>query len=220
MPSSTVENYLKHIYLQQQEQEDSLVPMGSLASTMGVAPGTATSMVKALAEAGLIEYEPRNGTRLTDNGKRLALNVLRRHRLVEQFLVQILGLDWSEVHEEAEELEHAVSDKVLEKIDTLLGRPRVDPHGDPIPSSKGTVEQSRLLSLASCGPSKTMRVARVLDQNPGFLKFIDGCGLTPGTSLTVESRSDDADTIMIQTESGTPVTIGSAAAEKILVETV
>src|SRR5438067_4637292 len=117
---------------------------------MGVVPGTVTTMVKALSDSGLVDYEPRAGLRLTRGGEQLALHVLRRHRLVELFLVKILGLDWSEVHEEAEELEHAISDKVLERIDALLGHPRVDPHGDPIPSAKGQVADAPLTSLAEC----------------------------------------------------------------------
>src|SRR6185503_20361208 len=103
-------------------------------SAMNVAPGTATAMVKTLAESGLVDYEPRGGVRLTTKGEKLALHVLRRHRLVELFLVEALGLDWSEVDEEAEELEHAISDKVLGRIDKALGHPQVDPHGDPIPT--------------------------------------------------------------------------------------
>src|SRR5438477_4591329 len=137
MASITVENYLKQLYLEQQNSSEELVPMGKLATQMGVVPGTATSMVKALADSGLVDYEPRSGARLTRGGQQLALHVLRRHRLVELFLVKVLGLDWSEVHAEAEELEHAVSDKVLERIDSLLGHPSVDPHGDPIPPAKG-----------------------------------------------------------------------------------
>src|SRR3954453_16307531 len=110
MPTSTVENYLKKIYLEQQGVADRLVSMGRLASVMGVVPGTATSMIKALADSGLVSYEPRSGVRLTSGGEQLALHVLRRHRLVELFLVKVLKLDWSEVHAEAEELEHAISD--------------------------------------------------------------------------------------------------------------
>src|SRR2546422_9277149 len=126
MPSITVENYLKQLYLEQQNSAEELVQMGKLASAMGVVPGTATSMVKALADSGLVAYEPRGGVRLTRGGEQLALHVLRRHRLVELFLVKVLGLDWSEVHDEADELEHAISGKVLEKIDAYLGRPSVE----------------------------------------------------------------------------------------------
>src|SRR6186997_3179354 len=116
MPTPTVENYVKQIYLEQQTapggESDALVPMGRLANVMGVVPGTATTMMKALADSGLVTYEPRGGVRLTRGGEQLALHVLRRHRLVELFLGKTLGLDWSEVHAEGEELERAISDKV------------------------------------------------------------------------------------------------------------
>src|SRR3954447_15853686 len=150
MPTSTVENYVKQLYLEQQRAPEQLVSMGKLATAMGVVPGTATTMMKALADSGLVAYEPRGGVRLTRGGEQLALHVLRRHRLVELFLVQVLGMDWSEVHPEAEELEHAISDKVLERIDAFLGHPQVDPHGDPIPSAKGKVSHRSLTSLAEC----------------------------------------------------------------------
>src|SRR5215211_3230796 len=172
MPTPTVENYVKQIYLEQQSVDaeggaDALVPMGRLAAAMGVVPGTATTMVKALSDSGLVAYEPRGGVRLTRGGEQLALHVLRRHRLVELFLVRVLGMDWSEVHDEAEELEHAISDKVLDRIDALLGHPSVDPHGDPIPSAQGKVAAPRRLhSLADCPTGARLRVARVTDQDP------------------------------------------------------
>src|SRR3954468_24999268 len=150
MPSSTVENYLKTLYAEQQAAGGALVSMGAVAAAMNVAPGTATAMVKALADAGLADYEPRGGVRLSAKGEKLALHVLRRHRLVELFLVEVLGLDWSEVDAEAEELEHAISDKVLAKIDALLEYPKVDPHGDPIPTSQGKLPHRALMSLAEC----------------------------------------------------------------------
>src|SRR5689334_3922803 len=112
MASRTIENYLKQIYLEQQTAGKAPVGMGRLASVMNVVPGTATTMVKALADSGLVAYSPRSGVRLTKSGNQLALHVLRRHRLVELFLVRIVGLDWAEVHEEAEELEHVISDKL------------------------------------------------------------------------------------------------------------
>lgn len=222
MPSSTVEDYLKQIYLEQQQAaaSDDLVPMGKLASAMGVVPGTATSMVKALADSGLVDYEPRGGARLTRGGEKLALHVLRRHRLVELFLVKFLGLDWSEVHDEAEELEHAISDKVLERIDVALGRPSVDPHGDPIPSAKGKVDASRYASLADCEMNRPYRVARVIDQDPAFLQFVHRCGLTPGVELSVEVRDALADAVWVRARDRRPVTLGTSAAAKILVEEV
>ena len=220
MASSTVEDYVKQIYLEQFAAPDAaaLVSMGKLAAAMGVVPGTATSMVKALADAGLVEYEPRGGARLTRGGERLALHVLRRHRLVELFLVKVLGLDWSEVHAEAEELEHAISDKVLERIDAALGRPSVDPHGDPIPSAKGKVIESRRASLADCEMNRPYRVARVIDQDAGFLQFVDRCGLVPGVAVTVEVRDRLADAVWVRPGERRAVTLGTAAAAKILVE--
>lgn len=224
MPTPTVENYVKQIYLEQQapapggDGAEALVPMGRLATAMGVVPGTATTMVKALADSGLVLYEPRGGVRLTRGGEQLALHVLRRHRLVELFLVKALGLDWSEVHDEAEELEHAVSDKVLERMDQVLGRPSVDPHGDPIPSAKGKVDESRHPSLADCPLNKACRVTRVIDQDPAFLQFVDRCGLMPGVTVTVEVRDALADAVWVRPKDRRPLTLGTAAAAKILVE--
>ena len=140
LPSHTVENYLKAIFQAQMAllPSEQLVPMGQLASALGVVPGTATTMVKALAESGLVRYEPYAGVRLTAAGEKLAALVLRRHRLIELFLVQVMGMSWTEVHDEAEHLEHAVSDRLIDRIDEMLGRPSVDPHGDPIPGPEGT----------------------------------------------------------------------------------
>src|SRR5438477_33747 len=218
MASITVENYLKQLYSEQQRAGGELVSMGRLASAMGVVPGTVTTMVKALADSGLVTYEPREGVRLTRGGEQLALHVLRRHRLVELFLVKVLGLDWSEVHPEAEELEHAISDKVLEKIDALLGRPRVDPHGDPIPSAKGKVSESPATTLADCELNRSVRIARVIDQDPPFLQFVNRCGLTPGTTARVEKRDTIAESVVVRPDRKDSVTLGTAAAAKILVE--
>ena len=127
LPSSTVENYIKAIYQGQVALpvDARLVPMGHVAAALGVTPGTATTMVKALGESGLAEYEPYSGVRLTAAGERLALLVLRRHRLVELFLVQVLGMSWDEVHDDAEHLEHVVSERVIERIDEKIGRAHV-----------------------------------------------------------------------------------------------
>lgn len=219
MASSTVENYLKHIYLQQQRAPGELVSMGKLAAAMGVVPGTATTMVKALADSDLVRYEPRSGLKLTRGGEQLALDVLRRHRLLELFLVKVLGLDWSEVHAEAEELEHAISDKVLQRIDSCLNHPSVDPHGDPIPPAKGRPPETHLKSLARCAPGDTVRIARVVDQAEAFLRFLHRCGLKPGVTATVQSQDPLADAITLHPQGKPTVTLGTAAADKILVET-
>jgi DtxR family transcriptional regulator, Mn-dependent transcriptional regulator len=221
MASSTVENYLKQLYLEQQNAPGELVPMGKLAIAMSVVPGTATTMVKALADSGLVSYEPRGGVKLTRGGEQLALHVLRRHRLVELFLVKVLGLDWSEVHVEAEELEHAISDKVLDRIDALLEHPSVDPHGDPIPPAKGRPQPApRRESVADCEPGRTYRVARVVDQSAGFLQFVDRCGIVPGVTIALERRDEAADSVRVRPARGEAVTLGTAAAMKVLVEPV
>lgn len=217
MASSTVENYLKQIFLLQQDDSESLVPMGKLALAMNVVPGTATSMVKALADSGLVDYEPRGGLRLTAGGRQLALHVLRRHRILELFLVDVLGLDWSEVHEEAETLEHAISDKVLERMDRLLNYPQYDPHGDPIPTAEGTIQDVRLVPLIKACALGLLEIARVSDQDSSFLQFIERTGLTPGTYIRQVSFDPNADAITVQLESGESLILGGTAAEKILV---
>lgn len=217
MPSSTVEDYIKQLYLEQQHVPGERVPMGRLAEAMGVVPGTVTTMMKTLADSGLVDYEPRTGVRLNRGGEQLALHVLRRHRLVELFLVKTLGLNWSEVHQEAEELEHAISDKVLERIDALLGHPQVDPHGDPIPSVHGQVSSPDSWSLLQCEVGRTWRVARVVDQDAGFLQFAERCGMVPGAAITVLTRDDRADAVVIKGDGRGTHTLGTAAAAKILV---
>ena len=152
LPSSTVENYLKAIHQGQSAlaPDQRLVPMGQVASALGVTPGTATTMVKALAESGLAEYEPYSGVRLSPAGEKFAGLVLRRHRLVELFLVQVMGMSWAEVHDEAEQLEHVVSERLIERIDEMLGHPTRDPHGDPIPNPDGAIASPELDTLLTC----------------------------------------------------------------------
>lgn len=218
MPTSTVEDYLKHILLAEQAAEGELVSMGSIGGALGVAPGTVTAMVKTLADSGLVAYEPYSGVRLTDAGRQLALHVLRRHRLVELFLVKVLGMDWSQVHGEAESLEHAISDRVIERIDEMLGFPAVDPHGDPIPDARGVVRERTLASLLECPPGRPLRVARVTDQSPQFLQLVDRRGLRPGSGVTVVARDAAADTLDLQLADGGRLALGLRAASKILVE--
>lgn len=217
MASSTVENYVKTIWLEQPPQPQTLVPMGRVASVMGVTPGTATTMAKTLEKAGLVYYEPRDGIRLTSGGEQLALHVLRRHRLVELFLVKVLGLDWSEVHEEAEQWEHVISDRVLDRMDEILNFPRFDPHGDPIPDAAGALHQVEGICLIDALERKSVQVSRIVDQDPEFLQFIDRVGLTPGTSLEVVERDRMAEAVTINVSGGESLTLGYAAAAKIMV---
>jgi DtxR family Mn-dependent transcriptional regulator len=220
LPSSTVENYLKAIYLGQSglARDEHLVPMGHVASALGVTPGTATTMVKALAESGLAEYEPYSGVRLTAAGERLAGLVLRRHRLVELFLVNVMGMSWAEVHDEAEQLEHVVSERLIQRIDEMLGSPTHDPHGDPIPSPDGAIPPHHLESLLTCPLGTPLRVTRIADQDPAFLRFIEGNDLKPGEPVEVEARDAAADSVRLRGKDRRTMTIGARAASKLLVE--
>jgi DtxR family Mn-dependent transcriptional regulator len=219
LASQTVENYLKAILQAQRASDDDgrLVPMGQLAAALGVVPGTATTMVKTLAESGLVRYEPYMGVRLTPAGERLAALVLRRHRLIEQFLVQVLGMNWSEVHDEAERLEHAVSERLIDRIDEMLGRPAVDPHGDPIPGREGELRQPAYVDLLSCPLGAPLLVARVTDQDAKFLRFIEDRQLKPGQRIAIVTRDPASDSVTIRSESGRETTIGARAASKVLV---
>src|SRR5262245_63987218 len=220
LPSSTVENYLKAIYQGQMAlpRESRLVPMGQVASALGVSPGTATTMVKALAESGLADYEPYSGVKLNARGQKLAGLVLRRHRFVELFLVQVMGMSWTEVHEEAEQLEHVVSERLIERIDEMLGRPTHDPHGDPIPTSEGTIRADHFESLLTCPLATPLRVTRIADQDPAFLHFIERNDLKPGELVEVETRDAAADSVRLRGKNGKTTTIGARAASKLLVE--
>jgi DtxR family transcriptional regulator, Mn-dependent transcriptional regulator len=220
LPSQTVENYLKTIFLAQLAlgTEDPLVPMGQIAATLGVVPGTATTMIKALAESGLVHYEPYFGVRLTTAGEKLAGLVLRRHRLIELFLVKVLGMSWAEVHDEAERLEHAVSEQLIDRIDQMLGRPAVDPHGDPIPTPEGRLPRIDYADLLSAPQDIDLVVTRVTDQDPEFLRFAEQRRLMPGDVVVIERRDSAGDSIRLRTAGGNAVTIGTRAATRVLVE--
>ena len=220
LPSSTVENYLKAIYLGSAAlgEGQRLLPMGQLAAALGVAPGTATTMVKTLAESGLVDYEPYSGVALSPAGEKLAALVLRRHRLIELFLVQVLGFGWDEVHDDAEQLEHVVSDRLIERIDEMLGHPAADPHGDPIPNAEGAFRPQNVQSLMTCPLDTRVTVTRIVDQDKLFLRFIESHGLKPGQSILVESRDAAADSVQLRGRDDQVITIGTRAASKLLVE--
>lgn len=217
MPTSTVEDYLKCILLREQAAPSTRVSTGRIATDLNVAPATVTSMLKTLAGSGLVSYEPYAGVSLTAAGTGLALHVLRRHRLVELFLVRVMGMDWSEVHEEAELLEHSVSERLIERMDEMLAYPQVDPHGDPIPTATGEVEQPEAVSLLECRLQERQRVVRVSDQQTEFLQLVEREGLKPGQELTVVERDASAERVSIERPDRGHLNLGSGAASKILV---
>jgi DtxR family transcriptional regulator, Mn-dependent transcriptional regulator len=220
LPSSTVENYLKAIYhgAGALTPPQRLMPMGQLAGALGITPGTATTMVKTLAESGLVEYEPYAGVALTAAGEKLAALVLRRHRLVELFLVRMMGYSWDEVHDEAEQLEHVVSDRLIDRIDEMLGWPEVDPHGDPIPNSQGLVKAQDAQSLLTCPLHTPVVVTRVIDQDKVFLRFIENHALKPGETIEVEDRNTASDSVRVRGKGEHMITIGMRAASKLMVQ--
>ncbi|MBI1370411.1 MAG: metal-dependent transcriptional regulator [Planctomycetes bacterium] len=170
-PSIAVEDYLKHIWKIVSQGDRATTK--ALADRMGLGNGTVTGMLKHLAARDLVKYEPYRGVELSEQGERLALRVIRRHRLIELFLVQTLGLGWDEVDEDAERLEHAFSDELIERIDAFLGYPQVDPHGAPIPTAAGRVEMQDFAALSTLHAGQRGLVRRVSDSDPAFLKYLD-----------------------------------------------
>lgn len=219
LASQTVENYLKTIHIAQSALPSTkdLVPMGQLASALGVVPGTATTMVKMLSDSGLVRYEPYSGVRLTPSGEKIASLVLRRHRLIELFLVKVLGMSWADVHDEAENLEHAVSEQLIDRIDEMLGRPDVDPHGDPIPTAQGKIARPDYPDLMSAPIGAPLVVARIIDQDASFLRFVEQQGLMPGRPVEIQTRDAAADSVALRNDAGVVTTIGARAASKVLV---
>lgn len=216
MPSSTVENYLKAIYgIAEHSEEQALVPIGKIAEALELTPGTVTTMMKHLDKEAFIRYHPRKGVELLDKGRLMALQVLRRHRLIELFLVEVMHLDWAHVHDEAEVLEHALSDLLVERIDEMLGRPAYDPHGDPIPDATGAMREDRSRPMVDCepGPCRLVRVSR---DEPEFLQWLQKAGLRPGAELQVVGCDRLGGIVEIEV-AGQPLKLGEAVAADLWV---
>ena len=215
MPSLTIENYVKTIYDICLRQNGKPAATGQLAQALGVLPGTVTSMMKTLSDSELASYQPYEGVLLTTSGNALALRVLRRHRLIELFLVKTLNLSWDQVHEEAENMEHAVSDLLVDRIDSYLGFPAVDPHGDPIPKADGTMSVSEGFLLDAALEGACIRVIRVLDQSSEFLKQLTEEGIEIGTVGDVVGANQQH--IQLQLEQESVITLTHEMAGRILV---
>lgn len=179
--SGSTEDYLKTIFVLNQSVES--VPPGMLADRLKISPAAVTKMIKHLKEKRLVSYTRGSGIALTRQGRLEALVVLRRHRLIEMFLVKALGYRWDQVHDEAERLEHSISELFEEKIDAFLGRPAFDPHGDPIPSKSGEMPDDICKTLDTLKPGAHCRIQRVADRDRGMLKLMEKMGLMPGARL-------------------------------------
>ena len=186
MLSRSVEDYLKVIY--QLTRREGHAATSAIAERLDVAPASVTGMIKRLAESGHVEHEPYRGVRLTSGGRSAALAVMRRHRILETYLITRLGYDWSTVHEEAERLEHAVSEQLVERMYFALGHPRYDPHGAPIPTADGTIEETAFVPLADVEVGRRARLRQVGDDDAERLRYLQSLGMVPMATLEVVDR--------------------------------
>jgi len=185
--TSAVEDYAKAIYALE-TRDDAAVSTNALADRLGVTPASASSMVKKLAGLGLVRHEPYRGVRLTPQGLKVALEVLRHHRLLERYLAEELGVPWDRVHDEAEVLEHVLSEELEDLIAAKLGNPTRDPHGDPIPTRDGVIDEAPTIALDQLGPGATGVFVRVSDSDPEMLRYLAARGIKPGDTFEVVDK--------------------------------
>jgi DtxR family Mn-dependent transcriptional regulator len=213
--TEAVEDYAKAIYaLTRQGGEP--VGTSALAERLGVSPGTATAMIKRLAELGIAEHEPYRGVRLTPAGERVALEVVRHHRLIEAYLAEALGMPWDRVHDEAEVLEHYISEDLEERIAAALGNPSRDPHGDPIPDRALAIADVGGVALAELAPDEGGVFIRVSDSDPRMLRYLAVRGIRPGATVTVRDHEPFGGALMILVD-GTSHAIGVELAKRMLI---
>lgn len=215
--TSAHEDYLKAIYLLSASEQN--VSNSALATHMGVAPASATNMVKKLADLGLVEYEPYRGTSLTPTGEQVALEILRHHRLLELFLHKTLDIPWDQVHTEAEKLEHVISEALEDAIAHILGNPTVDPHGDPIPSKEGHVERGSFIALSAGECNTAYRLERVMTQDSDLLAYMGSLGLYPGTTIRIVEKAPFQGPFLVEV-GGAPHAISIEMADQLMVSTV
>lgn len=216
--SVTEENYLKAVFLHlYSQQENHLVNTNTLSQTLNTTAGSVTDMLKKLNEKELIHYVPYKGVNLTEKGKKIAIFTIRKHRLWEYFLVTHLKFSWDRVHEIAEQLEHIDSEELIEKLDEYLGYPEYDPHGDPIPNSKGEFPQRKTIVLSEVNIHHKVVIAGVLSHNPDFLKFLDRLGLQIGIEIEVMEKIPFDDSLLINLNPNKEIIINRSVTNNILV---
>jgi len=214
--SQSVEDYLKSIYKLQQEVEKKGVSTTKLASDIGVSNASVTNMLKRLSEMGFVNYESYYGTRLTKSGEKIALEIIRHHRLLELYLKEMMGYSWDEVHDEAEKLEHHISEQFEDRIAELLNDPEVDPHGDPIPTKDGKMPAVKTRPLSSVDSNRSFVVRRVKNQTPELLRYLEKQGIIPGVKVEVLAKEPFDGPVQLKIENRT-TTIGYKIAEDIYV---
>jgi DtxR family Mn-dependent transcriptional regulator len=212
--TASAENYLKAIYAL--ERAGDAVATSDLAQRLGLTSPSVSAMVQRLAEQGLLTHEPYRGVHLTAAGRRAALRMLRRHRILECFLTVMLGYSWDHVHEEADRLEHAASDDLIDRMAAALGEPAFDPHGAPIPTREGTVDETIHATLADVETGTPARVARVVEHDAGVLRYLDELGIRPGMDVMITSRAPFGGPITLEV-GGVTRSIGPALAAQVMV---
>jgi DtxR family Mn-dependent transcriptional regulator len=209
------EDYLKAIY--EIGQGGDAAATTGIAASLGIAAASVSGMLQRLARLGLVRVEPYRGARLTPGGRQIALQLIRRHRIIESYLTNLLGYQWEDVHDEAERLEHAASPELIERMAAALGNPTEDPHGAPIPTAQGRVDERRLKTIADLAVGATARVVRMSDRDPAFLRYVAKLGIRPGTIVKVASR-DPFDGPITLVAGRAKKAMGAAAAGRVFVE--
>lgn len=197
--SRSTEDYLKTIY--QLELSGAPAQTSAIAEALDIAPPSVSGMIKRLSESGLVEHAPYRGVQLTRAGRRTAVRIVRRHRILETYLTSKLGYDWDSVHDEAERLEHAVSDELIERMAMALGNPQYDPHGAPIPTKDGDVEEQETVALSDVAVGEIAELRMVGDRDPELLRYLTSLGLKPGVLFEVVARQPFRGPITIRVQS-------------------
>lgn len=213
--TAPAEDYLKTIY--ELERDGAAAGTNEIAARLAIAPASVSGMVRRLADQGFVEHEPYRGVRLTDTGRVNALRMLRRHRILECYLIAVLGYTWDDVHDEAERLEHAASDELIERMAVALGNPTVDPHGAPIPTADGVVDERRHRTLADLAIGIPARVVRMADEDGSFLRYMAELGVTPGAAIEVSGRAPFDGPLEVSVN-GCAKAMGTAAAARVFIE--
>jgi DtxR family transcriptional regulator, Mn-dependent transcriptional regulator len=212
--SRSVEDYLKAIY--HLSSQGGFAATSDIAGMLAVAPPSVSGMIRRLSDTGLIEHVPYRGVQLTNQGRRAALRMIRRHRVLELYLTERLGYDWDGVHDEAERLEHAVSDGLIDRMARALGEPRYDPHGAPIPTAAGEIEEAALIPVALAEVGARLELRQVDTEDPARLRYLAAQGLVPGKRLTLTGRHPFNGPVTVMLDQGGERVIGLDLAQHLL----
>lgn len=216
MATRSEEDHLKAVHALL--QDGTSAGTKDIAERLGIKASSVTVMLKKLADQGLLKHEPYYGVKLTAKGQAMALQLVRRHRLWETFLVERLGFGWDEVHEVAEQMEHVASEQLIDKLDAYLGHPAFDPHGDPIPDRHGRIRARKTVRLSSCAQGRTVRIAAVSETTDGLLRLLDAKGLRIGSVLTIQDVHAYDGSMDVKPRSGAAFSLSKDVSHHLQVE--